>query len=130
MIWVGQRLRSELLWNRLVVTVSEREEISRGVAVGDSLRIVAARIGRAPSTISRERARNGGHRQYRAHHADRAALPRARRPKPSKLATNPRLSEVVEEKLGLWWSPLQISRWLESAYPDDEEMRVSHETIY
>jgi len=112
------------------LSLHEREEISRGVAVGDSLRIVAARIGRAPSTISRELARNGGHRQYRAHHADRAALRRARRPKPSKLAENRELRAVVEEKLGEWWSPQQVVLWLKRTYPDDLEMRVSHETIY
>ncbi len=110
--------------------LAEREEISRGVAAGDSLRMMAARLGRAPSTISRELARNGGRSSYRAHRADRTAWRRARRPKPSKLAENPELRGLVEEKLELWWSPRQISRWLCEAYPADEEMRVSHETIY
>ena len=87
------------------LSLDEREEISRGVAAGDSLRMVAARLGRAPSTISRELARNGGRHRYRAHRADRAALRRGRRPKPSKLAENPVLRAVVEEKLGEWWSP-------------------------
>jgi len=108
----------------------EREEISRGVAAGDSLRMVAARLGRAPSTISRGLVRNGGRVGYRAYHADRAALRRARRPKPSKLAENPVLREIVEEKLGEWWSPQQVVLWLKRTYPDDQEMRVSHETIY
>ena len=81
------------------LSLLEREEISRGVAGGVSLRMVAARLGRAPSTITRELARNGGRLSYRAHHADRAALRRAKRPKPSKLATNHQLRMVVEEKL-------------------------------
>ncbi len=108
----------------------EREEISRSVAAGDSLRMVATRLGRAPSTISRELARNGGRDRYRAHHADRAALQRARRPKPSKLAENPVLQRVVEEKLAEWWSPQQVVLWLKRTYPDHQEMQVSHETIY
>jgi IS30 family transposase len=108
----------------------EREEISRGVAAGDSLRMVATRLGRAPSTISRELARNGGRHRYRAHHADRAALRRARRPKPSKLAEHRKLRTVVEEKLAEWWSPQQVVLWLKRTYPDDQEMQVSHETIY
>ncbi|MCH7583315.1 MAG: IS30 family transposase, partial [Acidobacteria bacterium] len=86
------------------LSLQEREEISRGVAAGDSLRMVAARLGRAPSTISRELARNGGRHRYRAHRADRTAWRRTRRPKPSKLAENPVLRAVVEEKLGEWWS--------------------------
>ncbi len=112
------------------LTFGEREEISRGVAAGESLRSVAGRLGRAPSTVCREVARNGGRRRYRAQRADRAALRRARRPKLSKLATNARLRTVVEDKLAQWWSPEQIAGWLNDAYPDDEEMRVSHETIY
>ena len=112
------------------LSLDEREEISRGVAAGDSLRMVAARIGRAPSTISRELVRNGGRGGYRAHRADRAAVRRARRPKPSKLASNHQLRMVVEEKLGEWWSPQQVVLWLKRTYPDTEEMQVSHETIY
>jgi IS30 family transposase len=112
------------------LSLKEREEISRGVAAGDSLRMVATRLGRAPSTISRELARNGGRRRYRALHADRAALGRARRPKPSKLAENPVLRAVVEEKLAEWWSPQQVVLWLKRTYGDNQEMRVSHETIY
>ncbi len=112
------------------LSLLEREEISRGVAAGDSLRMVAARLGRAPSTITRELARNGGRHRYRAHHADRAALRRAKRPKPSKLAENPVLRAVVEEKLEEWWSPQQVVLWLKRTYPDDREMWVSHETIY
>ncbi len=112
------------------LSLVEREEISRGVAAGESLRMVAARLGRAPSTVSRELARNGGRSSYRAHRADRAALRRARRPKPSKLATNHQLRMVVEEKLEDWWSPQQVVLWLKRTYPEDQEMYVSHETIY
>ncbi len=112
------------------LSLTEREEISRGVAAGVSLRMVAVRLGRAPSTVSRELARNGGRSRYRAHHADRAALRRARRPKPSKLAENPELRAIVEEKLEDWWSPQQVARWLRRSYPDNQEMYVSHETIY
>ena len=112
------------------LTLTEREEISRGVAAGDSLRMMAANLGRAPSTISRELARNGGRSSYRAHRADRTAWRRARRPKPSKLAENPELRGLVEEKLEEWWSPQQVARWLVRSYPDAQEMRVSHETIY
>ena len=108
----------------------EREEISRGVAAGESLRAVAARLGRAASTVSRELARNGGSGRYRAHRADRKAWQRARRPKPSKLADHLELRAVVEEKLADWWSPQQIARWLRRTYPENREMYVSHETIY
>ena len=112
------------------LSLTEREEIFRGVAGSDSLRMVAARLGRAASTISRELARNGGRGEYRAHRADRAATSRARRPKPSKLAENPELRIVVEDKLGDWWSPEQVAHWLRRSYPDTEKMWVSHETIY
>ena len=117
-------------WCPMRLSFSEREEISRGIARGVSLRCIAHRLGRAPSTVSREVAANGGRLRYRAAVAHRASRRRAHRPKPAKLVTSPRLRAVVEAKLALWWSPLQISRWLVSAYPDDEEMRVSHETIY
>jgi DNA-binding CsgD family transcriptional regulator len=111
------------------LTAVEREEISRGVAAGDSSQAIAKRLTRAPSTVSRELARNGRQR-YRAQHADAAADHRAARPKPSKLAVEPRLRAVVEDKLGLRWSPEQIAGWLRVAYPDDPTMRISHETIY
>lgn len=117
-------------WSPLRLSLTEREEISRGVAAGESLRAVARRLGRASSTVSREVASNGGRHRYRAHVAHRASRVRARRPKPAKLACNRQLREAVEEKLEAWWSPVQISGWLEDTYPDDEEMRVSHETIY
>ena len=112
------------------LSLVEREEISRGVAAGESLRDLARRLGRAPSTLSREVARNGGRRRYRAHRADRAAWQRARRPKACKLASNQALRAVVEELLSDRWSPQQIAGRLARTYPDDEEMRVSHETIY
>ena len=108
----------------------EREEISRGLARGESCRTIAAAIGRTHTTVSREVNRNGGREGYRAHEADAAAWGRARRPKRSKLAVNSGLREVVEEKLELEWSPEQISAWLEQTYPDELAMRVSHETIY
>lgn len=109
---------------------AEREEISRGIAAGESLREVARRLERSASTVSREVARNGGSKRYRATSADRRAWDEARRPKQSKLAGCPRLRREVAKKLTLKWSPEQISRWLAGAYPDDPEMHVSHETIY
>jgi IS30 family transposase len=112
------------------LTMAEREEISRGVAAGESCRLVAARLGRAPSTVSRELARNGGRGRYRAQAADAAAFGRAQRPKAAKLMLEPRLRAVVEAKLALRWSPQQIAGWLPLAYPQDPVMRVSHETIY
>jgi len=117
-------------WSPQRLSLSEREEISRGLAAGESLRGIATRLGRAASTVSREVAGNGGRSEYRAAVAHRASRHRAQRPKPAKLATHQRLQAAVEEKLELWWSPRQISRWLCEAYPGDEEMRVSHETIY
>ena len=117
-------------WSPRRLSLTEREEISRGLAAGESLRGIAQRLGRAASTVSREVAGNGGCVKYRAAVAHRASRHQARRPKPTKLATNRRLRTVVEAKLELWWSPLQISRWLREQYPGDEEMRVSHETIY
>ena len=112
------------------LSLAEREEISRGVAAGDSLRVIASRLGRAASTISRELTRNGGRRRYRAHRADQAAWQRARRPQRCKLAANPQLRQLVEDKLAVRWSPQQISGWLATTYPDQPEMQVSHETIY
>jgi transposase, IS30 family len=110
--------------------VAEREEISRGLAAGDSCRVIAQRLGRAPSTVSRELARNGGRRRYRAQAADAAADRRARRPKAAKLVLLPRLRAVVADKLTLCWSSQQIAGWLPLAFPEDPVMRVAHETIY
>ena len=112
------------------LSLLEREEISRGVASGESLRVIAGRLGRTPSTVSRELARNGGRHRYRAHRADWVAWQRARRPQPCKLTTNEALRAEVEEKLADRWSPQQISGWLRRTYPDVEGMHVSHETIY
>jgi IS30 family transposase len=109
---------------------AEREEVSRGVAAGKSCRAIAARLGRAPSTVSREVARNGGRAQYRAGDAEVTAWRRAKRPKPAVLAARPALRAAVEAKLLLRWSPEQIAHWLPLAYPADPTMRVSHETIY
>jgi IS30 family transposase len=114
----------------LRLSLIEREEISRGLAAGESLRALARRLGRAPSTITREFATNGGRKRYRALPADRAALRLMRRPKPAKLKSCLRLRKAVESKLELRWSPQQISGWLELEFPNDPEMRVSHETIY
>ncbi len=112
------------------LSLQEREEISRGVARGESLRVIASRLGRAPSTVSREVARNDGRGRYRAHRADWAAWGRARRPQRCKLATNLKLRAEVEDKLAVRWSPQQISGWLRDTYPGVEAMQVSHETIY
>ena len=112
------------------LSLAEREEISRGVFAGQSLRSIAASLRRAPSTISREITRNGGRQRYRATVADQAAWDRAHRPKTCKLAQNPALARIVASKLQLEWSPRQIAGWLKRTYPDDENDQVSHETIY
>ncbi len=112
------------------LTHAEREEISRGVAAGRSLRCIAVSLRRAPSTVSREINRNGGRRQYRANQADEAAGERAHRPKTCKLAQNRALAGIVARKLRSRWSPRQIAGWLKRTYPDDENFQVSHETIY
>jgi IS30 family transposase len=114
----------------LRLSLAEREEISRGLAAGLSIRRIAGRLGRAPSTVCRDVAASGGREGYRACAADRRAVRLLRRPKPAKLALCPRLRQVVEGKLELRWSPQQIAAWLAVSYPDDPEMRVSHETIY
>ena len=112
------------------LTLAEREEISRGMVAGLSLRTIAARLGRAPSTISREVQRNGGQHRYRANQADESAWERAKRPKTCKLVQSPVLARIVAEKLQLEWSPQQIAGWLKRNYPNDEYSQVSHETIY
>jgi len=116
--------------SRLALTLAEREEISRAVVAGYSIRWIAASLGRVPSTISREIKRNGGLGCYRASQADQAAWDRARRPKACKLAECRRLAYVVAEKLRRQWSPEQIAGWLKRTYPDDASCQVSHETIY
>ena len=112
------------------LTMAEREEISRCLAAGHSIRTIAAGLGRAPSTVSREVNANGGVRRYRAARADQAAWARAARPKGCKLAGNPVLRAIVEEKLQRRWSPEQIVGWLKLTYPKRPEMQVSHESIY
>ena len=112
------------------LSAREREEISRGVAGGEGVRTMARRLGRAPSTVSRELARNGGRRGYRAHAADAAAYRRAQRPKAAKLSADRRLREEVERGLAQGWSPQQIAARLVVDFPDEAAMRVSHETIY
>jgi IS30 family transposase len=116
--------------SRQALTLGEREEISRGVASGCSMRMIAQQIRRAPSTVSREIARHGGRAQYRAGTADSQAWESAVRPKPCLLARHAPLRELVASKLLLDWSPKQISGWLQTEYPNDESLRVSHETIY
>ena len=112
------------------LTLTEREEISRAMVKGRSIRSAAALLGRAPSTISREIKRNGGRSDYRATEADSAAWDRALRPKLCKLAENRALARIVTDKLRLLWSPEQIDGWLKHTYPRDENLHVSHETIY
>ena len=116
--------------SRLSLTLAEREQISRGIVAGHSIRSIASSLGRAPSTVSREIRRNGGHGHYRASRADQAAWERAKRPKPCKLAINRGLARLVAKKLQKLWSPDQIAGWLKWTYPDDESYQVSHETIY
>ena len=108
----------------------EREEISRGVVAGFSYCVIAKLLGRATSTISREVARNGSRKTYRAISADNNALQRCLRPKPCLLAVFPLLQILVAEKLKCQWSPQQISGWLKAEYPGDRTVQVSHETIY
>ncbi len=112
------------------LAIGEREEVSRGIAAGLSGRVIAGRLGRSPSTVAREIDRNGGRDAYRAVDADAAAYDRARRPKPSKLATDPVLRERVSALLVEDWSPQQIAARLRLAHPDEPGLRVSHETIY
>jgi IS30 family transposase len=112
------------------LSAEDREEISRGLAGGESLRGIAVRLGRAPSTVSREVKANGGRPRYRAWSGERRAFEQAARPKPARLAERPELRAVVETWLAARWSPEQIARRLRNEYPDDPEMWVSHETIY
>jgi IS30 family transposase len=116
--------------HRETLTLNEREDISRGIASGWSIREIAAGLCRAASTVSREVARHGGRSVYRASEADSEAWASARRPKLCRLAVHEQLCEIVVSKLILDWSPEQISGWLKSQYPKDENLRVSPETIY
>ena len=112
------------------LTLAEREDISRGIASGSSIRGIAQGLSRASSTVSREVARHGGRAQYRASEADQQAWESALRPQSCRLAIHSKLQEIVASKLILDWSPRQISGWLKQQYPKDESLRVSHETIY
>src|SRR6266568_2964576 len=114
----------------LALTLREREEISRGLASGSLIREIAKRLERVASTVSREVARHGGRPAYRASQADGEAWQSALRPKRCLLSIHVKLRNIVASKLILDWSPEQISGWLKIQYPDDESMRVSHETIY
>ena len=115
---------------RSALTLIEREEISRGMVAGKSIRAIAAALGRAASTISREIRRNNGPDGYRASQAEQAAWDRGGRPKVCKLVRNRMLARLVASKLRMGWSPEQIAGWLKRAHPDDEAFQVSHETIY
>ena len=116
--------------SRRTLSLIDREEISRGLVAGRSLRAIAAQLGRAPSTISREVGRNGGADRYRATLSDQLAWDRALRPKRCKLACHPALRRTVSRKLRRNWSPEQVAGWLKHSFPDEGQHRVSHETIY
>jgi IS30 family transposase len=124
---IAPRLRRRA---RRVLQTAEREEISRGLATGETLRAIARQLGRAPLTVSREVGRHGGRGWYRAGPADAAAWGRARRPKPCRLATHAPLRRAVARKLARNWAPEQIAAWLKRTYADRPAMQVSHETIY
>ncbi|MFF3225105.1 IS30 family transposase [Nocardia suismassiliense] len=113
----------------LRLSLFEREEISRGLAAGESLQTIAARLGRAPSTVTREVAGNAGWYRYRALAADHGAWARAVRPKPTKLSRDRPLAELVSGLLARRWSPQQIAGWLRRN-PQASMGCVSHETIY
>ena len=130
-IWSTDGIRPlERKRSRLTLTLTEREEISRGLVAHLSLRSIAFQLGRSPSTISREVNRNGGLKHYRATQAEQAAWDRAHRPKPCKLIGNPPLRRIIAMKLRGNWSPEQIAGWLKREYREDEANQVSHETIY
>ncbi len=112
------------------LTLDEREEISRGISASLSMRAIACKLNRPPSTVCREVNRNGGYKQYRAVNADKAAWERAKRPKTCKLITNKKLAFFVAQKLKCAWSPQQIAGWLRRQNPSDDNFQVSHETIY
>jgi len=120
-----QRRRS-----RWALSLTEREEISRGLVAQQSFRSIAQSLNRSPSTISREVGRNGGRQTYRAARSDQRAWDCAKRPKACKLSFNEPLCRFIARKLRLKWSPQQIAGWLMRRHPDEERERVSHETIY
>jgi IS30 family transposase len=112
------------------LSLVEREEVSRGIAVGDTIRAIARGLNRAVSTVSQEVSRHGGRDLYRAAEADLAAWDSALRPKPCLLAKNRELQRIVAVKLKHDWAPQQIAGWLKDEYPGNPELWVSHETIY
>jgi IS30 family transposase len=114
----------------LHLTTLDREEISRGLAAGASIRAIGRLLGRSASTISREIARNGGAQEYRGAAAEQRASEQARRPKPCRLASNPRLRDLIAQQLQHDWSPQQISGWLKRVHQNEPAMQISHETIY
>ena len=115
--------------HRLSLSLDEREEISRGLVAKRSIREIADKLSRAPSTISREIQRHGGANQYRAAKADKEAWNSTLRPKPCKLIECPALCKIIAEKMHRGWAPEQIAGWLKRCYPDNQEMHVSLETI-
>lgn len=125
-----ERAKREPVRSPLRLAPAEREEISRSLQAGASFRALAARLGRSLSTIFREVNANGGRDKYRAWSADERAVRRMVRPRAPKQARSARLRSEVERLLTELWSPQQISAHLTRAYPDDEAMRISHETIY
>jgi IS30 family transposase len=130
-VWEQSKIKSRRIGQSdLRLCFAEREAISRGVSAGRSARAIAGELGRAPSTITRELAANGGRERYRALRAHERAIACSQRPKPGKLARLPRLRAEVEAGLAARWSPQQISARLKAAHPDDPEMQISHETIY
>lgn len=130
-VWEQSKVKSRRIGQSdLRLCFAEREVISRGVSAGQSARTIAGELGRAPSTITRELAANGGRERYRALRAHERAIACSQRPKPGKLTRLPRLRAEVEAGLAARWSPQQISARLKAAHPDDPEMQISHETIY
>ncbi|MCY1016499.1 IS30 family transposase [Pyxidicoccus sp. MSG2] len=126
----GSMMQRAHVRSALRLSVQEREEISRGLRAGDSLRAIARRLGRAASTLSREVARTGGRKRYRAWRGERGATHRARRPKHTKLQEYPRLRQEVERRLEECWSPQQVAASLKRDFPHCPELHVSHETLY
>ncbi len=116
--------------SRLALTLAAREEISRGIAAGCSIRTIASQLKRPPSTVSREIQRNGGEAHYRSGKAEERAWERSRRPKKCRLAINGKLRQMVASKLKMQWSPQQISGWLKTRFPEQADLQVSHEAIY
>jgi len=116
--------------SQLSLTLSEREEISRGIVAQMSMRAIASKLGRAPSTVCREINRNGGYHKYRAIQSEKNAWDQTLRPKQCKLSKNRQLASKVARKLRMQWSPQQIAGWLKRENPAQEHDRVSHETIY